>query len=395
MSSHYQILPAEVHKQIASHLSSQEFLSICFTSKILYARYSHLVYQTVDLSLHHSPHKSNRFVLNIYNCSGGHENGLIPLTSNDRDVVAACSYRQELFMQQLSQHPERAKFVQDLRWTILLPARFIPCHKTPFHGSASRVRNLFLQLTEVKHVDLAYGNVGERAELAFQSRDQLFPLATSVQLCGIIGRRLIKAILRPDNIGKIQDLSLDSLQTIIREPSSSRASRIPLEAVPSLYPLSLTTGRCPALKSLTIRIEWPDRWYGSSQLERRRQQYADLVEYLESVKGSLESFVLDCHGVRGLEPVQWQDLRFGIGLYPVILSGPWPRLRTLCMNIIGVPIREDPQVIAERIRLALGPGVECFLPRTESLAPWVRTAEKGNLLTRIREGVCEGIETGI
>ena len=147
------------------------------------------------------------------------------------------------------------------------------------------------------------------------------------------------------------------------------------------------TGHCTALKSLSIRMPWyEDVWSGEPPVTAPGNLYTDLVDFLQSVKDSLEIFLLDRYESHRGPGYPLPDLECGTSLCPVLLSGPWPRLRLLCMNKGSIIKHAYPDGMLDKVRLALGPNVECLLPKTDSVAPWRRFAEKGNLLARIRAG---------
>lgn len=389
-----QDLPAEIHAGIASNLTQQETLNLCLTSQTLNSRCLSVLYRTVDLSLHHDSRLNNSLVERIY------DNPRKLMKAHEERVLAACYCRRMMFLQVLSHIPERVQWVQSLRWTIL--ASDLEClrdnesvrctENTCVDQKGQFQLPILFSLKNVKHIDLAHGPMDNQTEmLAPPDNVHLFPNAISIQLCGTMGRSLIGSILHPDKLSKIKHLNLDDLQVLTQEPVRfvDTPRKVGVHKTASLFGLlTQMKDRGTALRSLTIRIPWSDGMHHCPAsifpfiLTPYDQFYAELAAFLDCVRGSLEIFVLDRyrHPIRDSQP----DPQCGVSLFPVLTSGTWPRLCILCMNTGQAPNRAYPNRTLEQVRLALGPNVKCMLPSTDSLAPWSRAAQAGDVLERIR-----------
>ena len=359
----------------------------------------HRFYRTVDLSLHSTP-KHNASVVQRIHHGFGEDTSLLISQIDDRDL-AAYRYRQNAYIQDLIEHPERARFVISFRWTILTLGSDGPPWESKISEQPTipRLWDALLKMTNVKRVDVAHGPMDEGADFTASLPDdvKLFPSATSIHLSGVMEARLVTSILHTEKLGILQHLYLDDVKEVAGG-SGRHLARASLfsddftQPSPILGVLSYMTGRCTALKSLTIRKPW--QWESAMYIERdltidvavSRRFYTELAGFLDSVKGSLERFVLDRYRPRSgfCRP----DIYFDTTLYPVLLSGPWPRLCTFCMNC-GKEWEESDVLsyieMFEEIRAAVGPDVELLIPQTDFCEPWNEKAEKVNLLIRARE----------
>lgn len=368
-------LPAEVHVEIGHNLKQQDLWALCLTSTSLHASFLHLLYRTVDLSLHNSPQKSAYAVMSIHRGSG-----MTSFKMSDRVILTAFFHRQNRYIQTLINHPERAGLVKEFRWTILTTGwDSAPSDTVTFRNSRTPYLWTVVQrMVSVTDVDIACGSMDgeENVSTSLPDNVHLFPAATSIQLCGIMQRRLAASIVHPRKFAAIQHLYLDDLQHISENPQLGLHLRTGVFLL-----LSTLVGRCTGLKSLVIRQNWV-RYSTVPEIEVYDLQHAILMAFLESVRETLECVVFDRYPKASNEKRQEYPQTM---LDPALLSEPWPRLRVFGMNC-GNPKRQAAMSdeAVERIRETLGPDVECLLPRDESLPPWSLKANGDHLLLRER-----------
>lgn len=170
-------LPDELLGHIAENLPTVDLLTLTLTSKKLRHASIPSIYRDVDLSIH------NRGRL-VYG-SKQEDNYLWQYSSSYRceDVRSRAFTRQEQFLQQVIEHPEYAKYVKSLSWTLLLLREPEWGEDYPTESAVIAERpilhiwEVFEKLTNVRWLDLAWLSHDHDRPLASQFPDVLFPRA--------------------------------------------------------------------------------------------------------------------------------------------------------------------------------------------------------------------------
>lgn len=244
----------------------------------------------------------------------------------------------------------------------------------------------------VKTLDLAYLSRDHGHPLASGYPDILFPSASSVRLSGVFSYSLAASILAHtpaklkhltwDNVqqtGMQRDLRTDNEflyhtvnprqpyhQQALRPWNNRAASqthgyfdrRGPMHNL-----LGSLAGRCPNLESLILRKVGENcpgpggrRDFGREFSIKDEDLYAEWVELLNSVKGTLRHLVLE-QGQRTFDPpltingrpiLRPMDQRFGIMILPVLTDGQWPVLRNFNINGVKALPFQNPWADATR-----------------------------------------------
>ena len=359
-------LPSDILFTIAEHCSRQDLLRFCLASKrTMQASTTHL-YRHVDLSTH------NRGVVV---CSGNELGKCTPGSRMERSDSTRCTNvpvnmvrRQLAFITTMLGRKEYSKYLRVLIWTLLQPTgrRRESCTEKQLFW------NLMLRLENVRSFDLAdlsesWSSVFPRPSL---SEGRYFPNASSVRLVGVMEPVITASILSTIDPSKLVSLELDNVQccgktatgTTMPSPPHTPPSRQSVTAILPRYTelmssdsgfvwpglmrglLSPLKGRCTGLKSLTLR-KVGDRYPRESEVVRWMNECHLLHEwasFIRSVSGTLEEFMFDqgprdenqSRGNFRVNPVRLMDRLFGSIIFPVLLAGPWPRLKS--MELRGV-----------------------------------------------------------
>ena len=357
-------LPSEILFTIAEHCGRQDLLSLCLASKrTMQASIPH-IYRQVDLSTH------NRGA--VY-CSVNELGTNIPGprrsdSTRCTNVPVNMVYRQLVFITTMLVRKEYRKYVRVLIWTFLPPTgrERESCTKKQMFW------NLIPYLENVRSFDLAdlsesWSSVFPRPSL---SEGRYFPNASSVRLVGVMEPIITASILSTIDLSKLVRLELDNVQccgktatgNTMPPPPNTPPSRQSVAAILPRYTelmssdwgfvwpglmrglLSPLKGRCTGLKSLTLR-KVGDRYPRESEVVRWMNECHLLFEwasFIRSVSGTLEEFMFDqgprdenqARGNIRVNPVRLMDRLFGSVIFPVLLAGPWPRLKS--MELRGV-----------------------------------------------------------
>ena len=356
-------LPSDILFAIAEHCDRQDLLSFCLASKRTMQASIPRIYRQVDLSTH------NRGVVA---CSGDElqdsDLGPRPEHSDSTRCTKIPVYmvpRQWVFINTMMSRKEYRKYVRVLIWTFL-PQEF----RTQVEKQA--FWNLMRCLENVRSFDLAdlskdWSSVSPRPSLL---EGRYFPNASSVRLLGVMEPVIAASILSTVDPSKLVSLELDNVQccgktaigtTMPSTPKLAACKKNVAAILPRftewtssdsgiLWPglmrglLSPLKGRCTGLKSLTLR-KVGDRNSKESDVVRWMNECLLVFEwasFIESVSGTLEEFMFEqgprdeeqFRGTHRVNPVRLMDRLFGAIIFPVLLAGPWPRLKS--MEIKGV-----------------------------------------------------------
>ena len=292
--------------------------------------------------------------------------------------------RQESFIAAVLGNPELAGLVHSLTWTLLLlhtkvlnsPALL---GISPPEGTETRpilqIWDAFELLAEVRTLDLAWLSRDHGHPLADSYRNGLFSAATSVRLSGVMHYSFAASIIY-NNPARLEHLALNNLQQIgngcdhflyrranqrvnHRQSQSTWNLRFlqygPLPrfgpAGPMQNLLGPLTGRCPNLRSLTLRKVGQK---GSTEFTpefsaKDMDIYREFATFVGSAKATLQHVVFE-QGERTdprhpPQPGQVvvlgnrrpMDVRCLSILCPILFLGRWERLETMIIRGVNWP----------------------------------------------------------
>ena len=266
-------LPNETLTLIVEQCHLTDCLSLSLTSKRLNEAALPAIYRDVDLSIH------NRGVFKLQPSPPDKYDS----SSFSYTVVPANTLtRQERFLETLEMHPEYAVYIELLTWALLLlHAKFTMMALTGIHRQRKilKIWDIFQTLTQFKALDMAYLSSDHSHPLASQFPDALFPAATTIRISGVMHYSLAASIIAVDP-SKLVHLTIDNLQQEGSQNDDSLFWRVAQRQAyhqqtlsswntlhqnyhnispstwltgPMQNLLSSIAGRCPKLKSLTIR----------------------------------------------------------------------------------------------------------------------------------------------
>lgn len=336
-------LPAEIQVSIAEYCEIKDLINFCCTSRQVYERCLPVVYHCVDL----------KYIGNDENSlSGTHRHDYSKILDDQRK-------RQGQFLYALLSHPGYGKHVRSFKGQLYIPS--VDDCRGNDDVSGTGFWRAIQSLTNVHTVDIA-----SRHDLANRKTvppsmfpTALFQSATSVRLAGPMQYRLAKSILDAIQPAMLRHLCLDLVQDhkIPSNPShvpddeyqagdvGEDGRIIALGATTGL--LTTLTGRCTALRTLTLRrIRRRVNIDGSDTPGRHATaedaSYMEWATFIRSVQATVERFTFEqvstLHGwTRHIFPLGFlakMDERFRQYILPAIVSGNWPCLTT--MEISGV-----------------------------------------------------------
>ncbi len=366
----FSALPKDMLFTIAEHCDRNDLLRFCLASKnTMEASIPH-VYRHVDLSTH------NR---GIVVCSGSEppETFMHHLPTLEHSDSVRCTnipvdmmWRQKTFLKTLTNRQHYRKYVRVLIWTFLPPCG----NWRRFSNDVAKPWDLMRSLENVRRFDLAdlsknWSTVSPRPS---RLKGQYFPNASSVRLLGVMEPVIAASILSTVDPAKLVSLTLDNVQCCGKAPFGTTFTPAPDplsfskehgDAALAKYVKWISadaafvwpglmrglllplTGRCTGLKSLTLRKVGDRNAEEYDVLRGMKNERILLVEwasFIESVSGTLEEFRFE-QGPRHegqsdtggrVHPVRMMDCIFGHSVFPVLLAGPWPRLKM--MEVRGV-----------------------------------------------------------
>ena len=380
-------LPSDILFTIAEHCGRQDLLRFCLASqRTMQASIPH-IYRQVDLSTH------NRGVVVCPRKELGGELGKSTLgPRRERSDSTRCTnvpvkmvLRQLVFLTTMLNRNEYRKYVRVLIWTFLPPIG----RARDFSNEKQIFWNLMRRLENVRSFDLADLSKTWSSEFPRPSplEGRYFPKASSIRLVGVMEPVITASILSTIDPSKLVSLELDNVQCCgktadgVTMPSTPNMppSRHSVAAILPRYKewmsrdsgivwpglmrglLSPLKGRCTGLKSLTLR-KVGDRYSGETDVVRWMNECHLLHEwasFIRSVSGTLEEFVFD-QGPRNeklprenirVSPVRLMDRLFGSTIFPVLLAGPWPRLKSMELRGVRSWISDDMGLPGVNIRV--------------------------------------------
>lgn len=365
-------LPGDILYTVAEHCDRHDLLRFCLASKATVEASVPHIYRYVDLSTH------NRGLVDCYGYEPRKNLALYGPREEHSDSVRCINIpvnmisRQETFIKTLMNRAEYRKYVQVLIWTFLPPTG----HWRRFSNDVAKPAfwDLMRYLDNVRKFDLAdlsqhWSTVSPRPSLL---QGPYFPNASAVRLLGVMEPVIAASILSTIDPTKLVSLTLDNVQCCGKAPYGTVFAPVPgsrpspfkgdTKAILPQYRkwwsadsdfvwpglmrglLKHLTGRCTGLKSLSLR-KVGDRNVEECDLLRGMNECFLLAEwsaFIQSVSGTLEEFRFE-QGPRQerqfdtsirVHPVRMMDRLFGSTVFPVLLAGPWPRLKM--MEVRGV-----------------------------------------------------------
>ena len=292
--------------------------------------------------------------------------------------------RQESFIATILGNPGLGTVVESLAWTLLL------LHTKEANGSVLldisppesisirpilRIWDAFELLTDVRTLDLAWLSRDHGHPLADSYPNGLFPAATSIRLSGVMHYSFAASILY-QNPAKLECLNFDNLQQIgkgcdhflyrranqrvdyYQRPSTWNQNILQYGpflpfglAGPMQNLLGPLTGRCPNLKSLTLRkVGKRHSTEFTPEFDAKDIDiYHEFATFIDSAKATLQHVVIE-QGERAdsrrppppghnlaLGNRRPMDFRFLNIFYSHLFHGYWPRLETMSIRGIRSP----------------------------------------------------------
>lgn len=367
-------LPGDVLFIIAEYCDPEDLLKFCLASKNAKEASIPHIYRYVDLSTHNrglvtcQGYEPPRLHAPPYAKFGPREEHSDSVRCTE--IPENMMQRQETFIKTLMDREEYRKYVRVMIWTFLPPT--IHCRRFSTDVAKPAFWDLMRRLENIRRFDLAdvsdfWSTVSPRP---FLLQDQYFPNASSLRLLGVMEPVIATSILSTIDAAKLVSLTLDNVQCCGKAPYGTAFTPVPRPwRSTALYSQALLsqhqrwwtadsgfiwpglmrgllkplTGRCTGLKSLTVR-KVGDRNIDECDMLRGMNECALMHEwsaFIKSVSRNLEEFKFE-QGPRQesqprmirVHPVRVMDKLFGLILFPVLLAGPWPCLKS--MEVRGV-----------------------------------------------------------
>lgn len=331
----FSTLPAEIHASIAEHCGNSDLIELCLTSKSVNERCLHVLYRHVDLDR---------------DAPGG-----CMKVDEEAERMWTTYWKQQRLVNTLLSHPGYGKHIRSWNGTLYTPDVGQHYRLGPDVGQHYRLRpdwiseqQMWRAIKTLTHVEsVSVGSRNRFASSLAESRREipnlLFPSATSVTLVGRMQFGMARSVLMAIDPTTLKRLCLDvvqerSIPSMI--PGTSLGDiredgRIIAQGVMTGL-LTMLTGRCTALRTLTLRRVGQNEdgygWHAAAE----EASYTEWALFIQSVKGTVESFtfeqvkVPDClRRSDAAHPSRIMDDKFQRIILPTILSPDWPRLTTI------------------------------------------------------------------
>jgi hypothetical protein len=209
------ILPPDVLRLVFDQFEydATRILNVSLTCHAWHSLSLPTIYRNVDLSYHNIGDGK------VFGLDGGNEdeNEATQRYVNGEDVYTDFRasvrplnlvHRQRAFLRTITAHPELAKHVKSLTWTLVW--------KDSADSSLTEIDretwNVFGQLNNVTKLDLASLHNIHDDDLVRQNPSHLFPAVVDLKLVGWMHRGLVKAIFATMNTARLRSLTLDYAQ---------------------------------------------------------------------------------------------------------------------------------------------------------------------------------------
>jgi hypothetical protein len=209
------ILPPDVLRLVFDQFEhdATSILNVSLTCHAWHSLSMPTIYRNVDLSYHNIGDRE------VFDLDGGNEddNEAAQRYVNGQDVYTDFRasvrplnlvHRQRAFLRTIIAHPELAKHVKSLTWTLVWKDRA----DSGLTEIDRQTWNVFRQLNNVTKLDLASLHNIHDDDFVRQNPSQLFPAVVDLKLVGWMHRGLVKAIFATINTARLHSLTLDYAQ---------------------------------------------------------------------------------------------------------------------------------------------------------------------------------------
>ena len=292
----FSALPAELHLKIASTCSSSALGALCRTSRLVNTRYTKRLYANVNLHCHDGQELKHYL-------------------------------EQSAFLRTLKSHPEYARYVQYLKWTLLVlqPGQFpddLPCLPSYSNHISGGIWEILPLLTEVIWVEIdEYESCGY-IRTTIPRGLSLFPKASIIAMEGCLTDTFAHAVLPVSKASHLQHLRLVDVDlggTDMSAPDST------------IRLLNSLTGRCVSLKTLVVKESNLYLFDRCSALGQATASEAYL-EFLGSVRETLVHLWFACRDCLGNKTQPDPDVLSMMNkIYQTLKRGTWPHLRNVTL----------------------------------------------------------------
>lgn len=348
-------LPAEIQVGIAEYCANSSLINLCLTSKQVNERCLWILYRHVDLQFHR------------YDLGAAY-------TREHWQLLDALLKRQKQFVRTMLSHPRYGKYVRSFKGSLCIP---IAHDRYSFGEDTISEEELWRALrsfTQIRSVDIASKST---SAFNFTIPTSLFPKdlfgsATSVRLVGRMQFGLAKSILDAINPATLNHLCIDMAQDgMIGHPPGvfepgergEDGRMIALGALSGL--LTTLTGRCSALRTLTLRRigQVEDGWGWHAEAEE--EAYMEWVSFIRSVRGTVEDFTfeqaagwLHVSATMSRPGFRIMDDRFRRHILPALVSESWPCLTNLELRGVRNLTQGGQDALITELRAVLGRNTE-------------------------------------
>ena len=284
-------LPADVHIAIAEACTWEDLSNLCSITRWMHKSCVHVLYREVDLSVH------NKGIVDMQI-----NNETVQFWSDNSDCNIhheALKKKQTTFLETLTRHPEFAVHIHKLSWSMFV--------SRDSEETLTTTWKVFNMMTNLRHIDIA--GVQDAHFLYFHKDSMpstLFASVTSASLGGIMARPLPQLILKSLSLSNLQHLTINNLQESGEfgwdtDPGTYDTDRttppVKIRQPPraTLGLLAKLTGKCTALKTLTLRkvakgVEHP---FDNTLFKSEDQVYPELAAFIKSLGPTLEKLTFE------------------------------------------------------------------------------------------------------
>ena len=312
---------------------------------------------------------------------------------NNREVPTIF-HKQFIFIRTILSNPDCALWVRKLSWTFVTTMEieeFGCCTEDP-------VWKCFRAMKHVETLDFQSMSF----ERERHTPPALFASANDVRLGGLMSFALATSILFSIDPSKLTCIELDNLQDLgqLRKGTSLlgnedlsilRETRYPNKSPKVRHPgpmrdhLKRLTGKCSALRSLTLRSVGQDSWSDEMwSAPHDVARYEEWAAFIDSVRSTLQMLHYEqgkpptdrghqpgCNNPHSLmQRIRPMDHRFITYISSVLIRGRWPKLERLVIKGVGGTVRHawsksHLDTGSEQVQLCHQQLQQAFSPETE------------------------------
>lgn len=275
--------------------------------------------------------------------------------------------RQQQFVHTMLTHPEYGRHVRSFEGNFCLPLLVGCLRWAPDVVPVGDLWRAMRSLTQVRTVDVSSKYVFSipmvQTDDTAEYPTDWFQSVTKVRLMGPMQYGLAKSILNASNPATLECLCLDMVQD--RKITNHYDCSVPGEmaedgriiAVGVLSGLLTTlTGRCTALRTLTLRRIGESGSGSSWHAGADEASYTEWASFICSVRGTVKKFTFE-HWPRKCHPMppasENMDRRFRRIVLPAIVSGNWPCLTTMELRGVAGPHDQEKDELIAKLRAVI------------------------------------------